>query len=310
MFFYSILYRRTVALIFVSWAAAPLITGIFGALFFWFIRRFVLRSSEPYKRSVKIYPVTIFLAVGLDLFMVLYKAGKNNPQIKEWGLKFQLPVAFGISGVLAMIFYFFLNPCLERRIAAKFDKEKEDLEKAAGQGGEKGDGHVPPSLVMFNGDVDGDILKKENEGEETSIEKPVTVSSILKEAGEEDSDSVEDEGVTKSDGLKKSEKSMTISERMSSSVHKSMKKLGDVSVHILHHSDIVHLMMTMLIYHVCVYSSMYCVSSCIRQPSIVILRLKVGASILYIHNMSMVQPNIACSPCPSPVYLICHSVCN
>ena len=234
---YSMLPRKTVALIFVSWAAAPLITGIFGALFFWFIRRFVLRSSEPYKRSVKIYPVTIFLAVGLDLFMVLYKAGNNDPQIKEWGLKFQLPVAFGISGVSALIFYFFLSPCLERRIAAKFDNQA-DLEKAAaeedaiGQGGEKVDGHVPPSLVMFNGDVDGDILK-EKEGEETSDKQPVTVSSILKEAGEEEDDSVEDEeGVTKSDGLKKSEKSMTISERMQSSVHKSMKKLGDVSVYI------------------------------------------------------------------------------
>ena len=76
------LHRRTVALIFVSWAAAPLITGIFGALFFWFIRRFVLRSSNPYQQSVDIYPIAIFLAISLDLFMVLYKAGKNNAQIK------------------------------------------------------------------------------------------------------------------------------------------------------------------------------------------------------------------------------------
>lgn len=114
---------KTVALIFVSWAAAPLITGLFGALFFWAIRRFVLRSEAPYTRSVAIYPITIFLAVGLDLFMVLYKSGKNNAQIKEWGLKFQIPVAFGISAVLAIAFYFVLGPFLEKRIAAKFDKQ-------------------------------------------------------------------------------------------------------------------------------------------------------------------------------------------
>lgn len=119
--FKSIMWN-TVALIFVSWAAAPLITGLFGALFFWFIRRFVLRSENPYQRSVSIYPITIFLAVGLDLFMVLYKAGKNNPQIKEWGLKFQIPVAWGISAVLAIFFYFVLSPLLKKRIAAKFDK--------------------------------------------------------------------------------------------------------------------------------------------------------------------------------------------
>lgn len=112
----------TVALIFVSWAAAPTITGIFGAFFFWFIRRFVLRSSNPFKRAVAIYPITVFLAVGLDLFMVLYKSGKNNAQIKEWGLVFQIPVAWGISGVLAIIFYCFLGPFLERRIDAKFEK--------------------------------------------------------------------------------------------------------------------------------------------------------------------------------------------
>jgi len=47
---------------------------------------------------------------GLDLFMVLYKAGKNNAHIKEWGIVCQLQVAFGISAVLALAFYFVLGP--------------------------------------------------------------------------------------------------------------------------------------------------------------------------------------------------------
>jgi hypothetical protein len=54
--------------------------------------------------------------------MVLYKAGKNNPQIKKWGLAFQIPTAFGISGVLAILFYFIVGPFLERRITAKFER--------------------------------------------------------------------------------------------------------------------------------------------------------------------------------------------
>jgi len=155
---------KTVALIFVSWVAAPLITGIAGATFFWFIRRFVLRSVNPYERSVRIYPITIFLAVGMDLFMVLYKSGKNNAQIKEWGLKFQLPVAFGISGVMAIVFYFAISPWLERKIATKFDKiEADAAAKAAGENIEMG---VP---------ADGDAPAKKADGDneaETDVDAP------------------------------------------------------------------------------------------------------------------------------------------
>ena len=65
--------------------------------------------------------------------MVLYKAGKNNKQIKKWGLAFQIPVAFGISAVLAVTFYFVLAPFLEKRITAKFEKkEKAALAAASG----------------------------------------------------------------------------------------------------------------------------------------------------------------------------------
>jgi len=54
--------------------------------------------------------------------MVLYKAGKNNAQIKEWGLKFMIPVAWGSSALLAIVFYFVLGPLLKKRISDKFDK--------------------------------------------------------------------------------------------------------------------------------------------------------------------------------------------
>ena len=151
--------------------------------------------------------MTIFLAVGLDLFMVLYKAGKNNPQIKEWGLKFQLPVAFGISGVLAVLFYFFLSPFLTRRIAAKFDKEDDKA--------------VELGKVEEGVQVDGE------NGEKTA--ENTTVKDILKANGEDD-DSVDE--APKGDAMKQSARSnLSVSERMKTSVHKSMKKLGDVSFH-------------------------------------------------------------------------------
>eukprot|EP00578_Thalassiosira_sp_NH16_P032025 CAMPEP_0181079226 /NCGR_PEP_ID=MMETSP1071-20121207/1915_1 /TAXON_ID=35127 /ORGANISM="Thalassiosira sp., Strain NH16" /LENGTH=562 /DNA_ID=CAMNT_0023160611 /DNA_START=91 /DNA_END=1779 /DNA_ORIENTATION=+ len=203
---------KTVALIFVSWAAAPLITGIFGAIFFWTIRKFVLRSAEPYKRSVAIYPTTIFLAVGLDLFMVFYKAGKNNPKIKEWGLAFQLPVAFGISAVLAMVFYFIAGPWLDRRIAAKFDKEDDDV-AADVEGGEK---------------VEDDGGDEKHEVDAEKEEEKAAMKRLFKDGENDDSDDNE-EGVDK-EVAKSQNTSMSISERMKGSVRESMKKLGDATI--------------------------------------------------------------------------------
>lgn len=108
-----------VSKVFISWVAAPVITGIFAVIFFWLTRYFVLRSDEPYARSIKLYPFIIFCAIGLDLFMVFYKAGKNNAQIKEWGIKFMVPCAFAVSLFLAVVFQFFASPYLQRRVEAK-----------------------------------------------------------------------------------------------------------------------------------------------------------------------------------------------
>ena len=56
--------------IFISWVAAPLITGTAAAVFFWTTRKFILLSESPYKRAITLYPFIIFIAIGVDLFMV------------------------------------------------------------------------------------------------------------------------------------------------------------------------------------------------------------------------------------------------
>jgi len=163
----------SVGLVFVSWAAAPLITGCIAAFFFWVIRRFVLRSAHPYERSVSIYPITIFFAVGIDIFMVLYKAGKNNPQIKEWGLKFQIPVAFGGSALLAVVFYFAVGPYLEKRIQAKFDLQDDAeagiIEAVGVEGDGKNDGISKTSPTSENGSSNEE--EKSEEEEEKKVKK-------------------------------------------------------------------------------------------------------------------------------------------
>eukprot|EP00986_Skeletonema_menzelii_P000912 scaffold255_cov142-Skeletonema_menzelii.AAC.24 len=196
--------------IFISWVAAPVITGTAAALFFWVTRRFILLSEAPYTRAIKLYPFIIFVAIGVDLFMVFYKAGKNSPQIKEWGLKFQIPAGFCISLFLAILHHFFLSPYLQKRVDAKIerlekakaDKENEDevQDKA-----EAGVVEEKKSALMKKilGEEDGEEEKAEEDGDDQHTElKPV-------------------------DSMSRSER---IKKQMSASFHKSMSKLGDATI--------------------------------------------------------------------------------
>lgn len=162
---------KEVAKVFISWVAAPVITGTFAVLFFWLTRQFILRSNEPYKRSITLYPFIIFFAIGLDLFMVFYKAGKNNAQIKEWGLKFQIPCAFAISLFLALVFHFFASPYLQKRVDAKIEElaETEKIKEGGGEA-EAVDAAVPVSA------------DKEEEKESESVVEDLTRSERLKKS--------------------------------------------------------------------------------------------------------------------------------
>ncbi len=193
--------------IFISWVAAPLITGLAAALFFWVTRRFILLSEAPYERAVTLYPFIIFLAIGVDLFMVFYKAGKNSPQIDAWGLKFMIPAGFGISLVLAIIFHFVLSPRLQKRVEAKMDgteksslKETEEKEDVAHEKAEAGEnGEEKKSAMMKK------ILGERDEEEEKTEEQPEQSGA----------------NVSRSQRWKKS---------ASASFHKSMSKLGDATI--------------------------------------------------------------------------------
>jgi len=196
-----------VSKIFISWVAAPVITGSAAALFFWVTRKFILLSQSPYERAVTLYPFIIFLAVGVDLFMVFYKAGKNSPQIKEWGLKFMIPAGFCISLFLAIVFHFVLSPYLQKRVDAKMerlekaktDKENEDVvhENAeTGEGGEKKSAMMKKIL----GEEDGEEEKvEEQDGGEPTISTKMSHSERIKK-------------------------------NMSASFHKTVSKIGDATI--------------------------------------------------------------------------------
>jgi len=108
---------NTCTLIFISWVASPLITGIAAYIAFFIVRRWVLLSAEPYKRAILTYPLIIFVAVTVDLFFVFNKSGANRPNaLKKYGVKLQLPLAIGCALVSALVFQFAVSPCLQRKV--------------------------------------------------------------------------------------------------------------------------------------------------------------------------------------------------
>lgn len=58
--------------VFISWVAAPVITGTCAAILFGLTRYFILRSEDPYQRSIKLYPLIIFAAIGLGKLCIFY----------------------------------------------------------------------------------------------------------------------------------------------------------------------------------------------------------------------------------------------
>jgi len=106
--------------IFISWVAAPAVTGIIGFLFFYLIRTFVLKSASPFDRSAMTYSLTIFVTLTINIFFVLHK-GLKKFKITT-GLK--LGIAFGVSFVLAIVFQFGIVGWLKRRITTSEEKRE------------------------------------------------------------------------------------------------------------------------------------------------------------------------------------------
>jgi sodium-dependent phosphate transporter len=124
------------AKIFISWVAAPAITGIIGYLFFFLVRTFVLKSDKPFDRSAMSYSLVIFITLTINIFFVLHK-GLKKFKI-DTGIK--LAIAFGASFVIAVLFQLLVVGWLKRRIVrlenetieAEDEKAAEKLENGIG----------------------------------------------------------------------------------------------------------------------------------------------------------------------------------
>jgi len=124
--------------VFVSWVAAPLVTGIFGFLFFFIIRTFVLKSDKPFDRAAMTFPITIFVALAINMFFIINKG--FDKRLGGIDLGVQLGIAFGIAFAVAIIFQFGVTGILKKRSITVHEQQKAEEEKRAGdeEGLEKG----------------------------------------------------------------------------------------------------------------------------------------------------------------------------
>jgi len=159
--------------IFISWVASPVITGIAAFIAFWIIRRYVLRSHEPYRRAILVYPIVIFVAVTCDIFFILYKSGQNNPNaLQTYGVKLSLPVSIGAGLLCALVFQFCISPIIQKRI----NRESEDIEaqaasdpkppEAAPESGEKGKEDVTSTVKDDEAEVQDEEIPENGQDEE------------------------------------------------------------------------------------------------------------------------------------------------
>jgi len=150
---------RSCSKIFISWVAAPAITGIIGFIFFFLVKKFVLKSANPFDRSAMTYSLVIFITLTINIFFVLHK-GLKKFKI-DTGIK--LAIAFGSSFVIAVLFQLLVVGWLKKRIVRMETEANEATAVNTTERMEQGDdSSTSPDKAEPTND------KKEGESETTS----------------------------------------------------------------------------------------------------------------------------------------------
>ncbi|KAL7549545.1 hypothetical protein ACHAWF_012817 [Thalassiosira exigua] len=118
--FDSVNWRETTN-IFVSWVAAPLLTGAAGFLIFLFIRRGVLLGDDPFRRGYYTFPFVLFATITINLFFIFNKGTKNFTHFQEnvYDTKWVVPTCVGIGAVVGLLWLWPIGPAVKRKLEAK-----------------------------------------------------------------------------------------------------------------------------------------------------------------------------------------------
>jgi len=116
-------------MIFLSWVAAPIFSGIISCIFFKTLLEVVLKSEDTFERALKVYPIVVFVGITVNLFFIMFKAD-NNFEVENYGHVVVLPVSLGGGFLCAVITQFAFCPWLRKRVNRQHDDHVAAVEAA------------------------------------------------------------------------------------------------------------------------------------------------------------------------------------
>ncbi|CAM9594103.1 unnamed protein product [Sphacelaria rigidula] len=105
-----------------SWALSPVFSGCFSVALFLFVRTFVLRSEDSYKRSFFVFPLLVLATVAVNVFFITYK-GASGLDLDDTSISTAFAWAFGLGGGCALIMIPTVLPYIKKKVEQVFNED-------------------------------------------------------------------------------------------------------------------------------------------------------------------------------------------
>lgn len=104
----------------ISWFLSPIASAIVSALLFYTIRRVVLRSRNPFKRAIFVYPVFVFSCLSIITMFMLMKGIKVSGSVKTLAIEVKFAISVGVGAIVSLALIPFYRIATRRIEAGKF----------------------------------------------------------------------------------------------------------------------------------------------------------------------------------------------
>ena len=113
----------------ISWFVSPILSGVLSCTFFFFVR-LILRSKNPFRNSVRVYPFLVFACVTITTLFMLMKGIKSIPTVKAMSVGLKVGVSFACGAGVAILGIPGYLYCKKRIADGKFKAPPLAIDKA------------------------------------------------------------------------------------------------------------------------------------------------------------------------------------
>jgi len=112
-----------------SWLISPVLSGVFSSSIFYSVRRFAFRKTDPFKNTLRIFPILVFFTFVINSFFIFYK---GTPQLKldKLELWISIVISFSIGVFTAFLSWLLYVPYIKNKInnMLEFQPENSNVE--------------------------------------------------------------------------------------------------------------------------------------------------------------------------------------